>query len=108
VNHIPAELKNKEEEEEEEDKGPQLSLDLETSKEPIVQTMAHESPSQPAPPVHHPEHDRTSNLELEIKLLRKEVASLNEEMISQLQRAKDAEKSKMSLNVDVCIGNMDL
>jgi hypothetical protein len=46
------------------------------------------------PAVHHPENDRASNLELENRLLRKEVSSLNEEMVSQLQRVKEAEKSK--------------
>ena len=40
---------------------------------------------------------RISNLELENKLLRKEVASLNEEMVSVVQRAKEAEKSKRRL-----------
>ena len=40
---------------------------------------------------------RISNLELENKLLRKEVASLNEEMVSVVQRAKEAEKSKSRL-----------
>lgn len=35
-----------------------------------------------------------SNLELENMLLRKEVASLNEEMVSVVQRAKEAERSK--------------
>ncbi|XP_020915146.1 golgin subfamily A member 5 [Exaiptasia diaphana] len=85
-----------------EDKGPHLSLDLASNKEPVVQTINHESPSQPAPAVNHPEQDRNSNLELENKLLRKEVASLNEEMVYQLQRAKDAEKSKKTLKKYVC------
>ena len=78
----------------EDEKAPHLSLDLTSSKEPEIQSMDHESPSQPAPPVLGPANDKTSNLELENKLLRKEIASLNEEMVSQLQRAKDAEKSK--------------
>ena len=42
----------------------------------------------------HPDDHRVSNLELENTLLRKEVASLNEEMVSVVQRAKEAEKSK--------------
>lgn len=42
----------------------------------------------------HPADDRVSNLELENTLLRKEVASLNEEMVSVVQRAKEAERSK--------------
>ena len=41
-----------------------------------------------------PADDRVSNLELENTLLRKEVASLNEEMVSVVQRAKEAERSK--------------
>ena len=40
-----------------------------------------------------PADDRVSNLELENTLLRKEVASLNEEMVSVVQRAKEAERS---------------
>lgn len=45
----------------------------------------------------HPADDRVSNLELENTLLRKEVASLNEEMVSVVQRAKEAERSKLEL-----------
>lgn len=41
-----------------------------------------------------PADDHVSNLELENTLLRKEVASLNEEMVSVVQRAKEAERSK--------------
>ena len=85
----------------EEDHDPHL--DLPSSKEPEVQSMDHESPSQPAPPVHHPDHDRTSNLELENKLLRKEITSLNQEMVSQLQRAKDAERSKYEYAELLCL-----
>lgn len=40
-----------------------------------------------------PADDHVSNLELENTLLRKEVASLNEEMVSVVQRAKEAERS---------------
>ena len=43
---------------------------------------------------HHTDDHHMSNLELENTLLRKEVASLNEEMVSVVQRAKEAEKSK--------------
>lgn len=43
---------------------------------------------------HRPADDHVSNLELENMLLRKEVASLNEEMVSVVQRAKEAERSK--------------
>lgn len=45
----------------------------------------------------HADDHHISNLELENKLLRKEVASLNEEMVSVVQRAKEAEKSKSRL-----------
>ncbi|XP_048586327.1 golgin subfamily A member 5 [Nematostella vectensis] len=71
---------------------PPSTLNIDPTHEPPSQTMEHESPNQAAPAVHHPGNDRVSNLELENKLLRKEVSSLNEEMVSQLQRAKDAEK----------------
>ena len=43
---------------------------------------------------HHTDDHHMSNLELENTLLRKEVTSLNEEMVSVVQRAKEAEKSK--------------
>ena len=43
----------------------------------------------------HQAGDHVSNLELENKLLRKEVASLNEEMVAVVQRAKEADKSKL-------------
>lgn len=44
-----------------------------------------------------PADDRVSNLEFENTLLRKEVSSLNEEMVSVVQRAKEAERSKLKL-----------
>lgn len=51
-----------------------------------------------------PADDHVSNLELENTLLRKEVASLNEEMVSVVQRAKEAERSKHNFlsGLDVC------
>ena len=42
----------------------------------------------------HADDHHVSNLELENKLLKKEVASLNDEMVSVVQRAKEAERSK--------------
>ena len=45
----------------------------------------------------HADDHHVSNLELENTLLRKEVASLNEEMVSVLQRAKEAERSKFGV-----------
>ena len=71
-----------------------------------------EEPQSQAMPQHgtsaaskRPADDRVSNLELENTLLRKEVASLNEEMVSVVQRAKEAERSKgnflRSLDVQV-------
>ena len=50
----------------------------------------HETDDHSQPPA----DDRVSNLEFENTLLRKEVASLNEEMVSVVQRAKEAERSK--------------
>lgn len=59
--------------------------------EPQAQDMPqHEADHRSQPPA----DDRVSNLEFENKLLKKEVSSLNEEMVSVVQRAKEAERSK--------------
>ena len=63
--------------------------------EPTSQGMAHEV--APAAQRHDQANDQLSNLELENTLLRKEVASLNEEMVTVVQRAKEAEKRKSFL-----------
>ena len=86
-----AEMLAKEEEHATEKK--EVSLSTTQLEEPMSQAMAHET--APATLVLHHTSDRVSNLELENKLLRKEVASLNEEMVSAVQRAKEAEKRKL-------------
>ena len=55
-----------------------------------------------------PADDRVSNLELENTLLRKEVASLNEEMVSVVQRAKEAERSKCNFLRSLDVHNLNL
>ena len=60
--------------------------------EPITQTIT--QANQPVAQGPHPSSDRVSNLELENKLLRQEVGSLNEELVSVVQRAKVAERGK--------------
>lgn len=67
--------------------------------EPQSQDMPQHDASVSTGGQHHADDHRVSNLELENTLLRKEVASLNEEMISVVQRAKEAEKSKFGLPV---------
>lgn len=62
--------------------------------EPSAQSISHAT--QPASQGHHTS-DRVSNLELENKLLRQEVASLNEELVSVVQRSKEAERGGYNL-----------
>ncbi|KAL2099175.1 hypothetical protein ACEWY4_005655 [Coilia grayii] len=50
------------------------------------------APPEPAPPVEESQSQVLSNLRLENQLLRSEVASLNQEMASVIQRAKDTQE----------------
>ena len=61
--------------------------------EPQPQSVPQNVTSPSSSGQHLAEDHHISNLELENKLLRKEVASLNEEMVSVVQRAKEAERS---------------
>ena len=65
--------------------------------EPFSQEMPQQEPNVSAGGPHHVDDHHVSNLELENTLLRKEVASLNEEMVSVVQRAKEAERSKFGI-----------
>lgn len=60
--------------------------------EPQPQSVPQNVTSPSSSGQHLAEDHHISNLELENKLLRKEVASLNEEMVSVVQRAKEAER----------------
>ena len=63
----------------------------EVSAEPVATPASPDAP--PAlPPQRDQEKERQSNLELENKLLRKEVASLNEELVAVVQRSKDVQE----------------
>lgn len=78
---------------------PETTVDISNSpalEEPHSQDIPHHDTGASAGGQHPADDHHVSNLELENKLLRKEVASLNEEMVSVVQRAKEAEKSKFS------------
>lgn len=59
---------------------------------PEVESVPMSHTTQPTENAQQP--TRVSNLELENKLLRKEVNSLNEELLSLAQRSKEAQESK--------------
>lgn len=84
---------------------PNLTSDHERVEEPAVQSVEHESISQSAQAGNQIDNNRESNIKLENKLLRKEITSLNEEMVSQLQRVKEAEKSKINFNMPLLQNN---
>lgn len=52
------------------------------------------SRQEPSPPTEEPQSQILSSLRLENQLLRSEVASLNQEMASVIQRAKDVQDGK--------------
>ena len=74
--------------------------------EPVTQSIPHAA--QPATKAHHHATDRVSNLELENKLLRQEVTSLNEELVSVVQRAKESEKGGYMYMSFTCGTSSDL
>lgn len=53
-----------------------------------------ESPPPAAPPAEEPQSHILSSLRLENQLLRSEVSSLNQEMASVIQRAKDLQEGE--------------
>ncbi len=55
----------------------------------VPQESSRQEPPPPPPPTEEPQSQILSSLRLENQLLRSEVASLNQEMASVIQRAKD-------------------
>lgn len=60
----------------------------------VPQESSRQEPPPPPPPTEEPQSHILSSLRLENQLLRSEVASLNQEMASVIQRAKDLQDGK--------------
>lgn len=78
----------------------------------VPQETSREELPLPPPPTEEPQSQILSSLRLENQLLRSEVASLNREMASVIQRAKDLQDGKTlernSNSLHVCISSSAL